>query len=147
MAYTIHKSDGTVITVEDNSLDQTYYVGSLPPGIGVGSLLVGRNTVDYGAAIAQNFLQMTENFASVTGTFPSDTTALQGQLWFDKTNEALFVRTTSLNSGGITNWKKLVTVNSTPPAIPTDGDILVAGSVISIYAGGTWNQIFPAVYS
>ncbi len=57
MSYTIHKTNGTAITVPDNTLDTTYYSGSVPPGVGYGSLLVGRNTTGYGAAIAQNFLQ------------------------------------------------------------------------------------------
>jgi hypothetical protein len=33
------------------------------------------------------------------------------------------------------------------PTDPVDGDIKVAGSIISIYAAGGWNQVFPAVYS
>jgi hypothetical protein len=32
------------------------------------------------------------------------------------------------------------------PAVPKNGDILIAGSVISIYASG-WKQVYPAVYS
>ena len=63
MSYIIHKADGTAITIPDNVLDTSFYAGSVPPGVGVGNILVGRNTVDYGAAIAQNIVQMTENFA------------------------------------------------------------------------------------
>lgn len=33
------------------------------------------------------------------------------------------------------------------PTSPADGDIKVVGSVVSIYAAGVWQQIFPAVYS
>lgn len=33
------------------------------------------------------------------------------------------------------------------PSTPKDGDIQVAGSVISIYANGAWRQVYPAVYS
>ncbi len=33
------------------------------------------------------------------------------------------------------------------PATPKNGDIQVSGSVVSIYAGGAWRQVFPAVYS
>jgi hypothetical protein len=192
MSYTIHKSDGQLVTVADNSLDTTYYVDSVPPGTGAGTILVGRNTIDYGASIAQNFLQMTENFASITGTFPSDTKALQGQLWFDKTIRSLYVRVTATTSGGLANWEKIVTVDNSgnaqvdgdltvtgdthleggltvdgaitaegglhvpvtftafplvPPQVAQNGDLLVVGSVVSIYAGGAWKQIFPPIYS
>lgn len=34
------------------------------------------------------------------------------------------------------------------PITPADGDVQVlAGPVIKLYAGGVWNQVFPAVYS
>ena len=33
------------------------------------------------------------------------------------------------------------------PSSPKNGDIQVSGSVISIYASGSWRQIFPAEYS
>lgn len=153
MAYTIHKSDGTLISVPDNAIDTAFYnpvggsSGGAAPGLGVGPLLVGRNTIDYGTAIAQNFLQITENFSSVTGTFPSDTTALQGQLWFDKTLGALYVRVTGATTGGITNWRKLATVADAGDVTGTDGQIKVVGSVVYIWAAGAWKQIFPAIYS
>jgi len=192
MSYTIHKSDGTAVTVPDNAIDLAYYNQSGgTTGLGQGTQLVGRNTIDYGAPIAQNFLQMVENFASSTGFFPSDATALQGQLWFNKTLGALYVRTTGATSGGIANWQQIVTLDATGnstingnlqvngtenitsdltvdgsitaegglhvpviftalpvlPQVALNGDMMVVGSVISIYAGGAWNQIFPAIYS
>lgn len=146
MSYTIYKSDGTAVTVPDNAVDIAYYNptgGS--GGNGLGTQLLGRNTINYGAPVAQNFLQLTENFSS--NVVPSDTTSLQGQLWFNKTSGtagALYVRITGNTSGGIANWAKLATVN---PPTPSDGSIQVVGSVISIYANGAWRQIFPAVYS
>ena len=159
MAYTIHKSDGTVVTVADNAIDQAYYNptgGSL--SLGQGTQLVGRNTIDYGAAIAQNILQMTENFSSASGSQPLGTYALQGQLWYDKTLSNLYVRTTpgTLGADGMVNWKKVVSVSSTetgttpvvnPSGPPVDGDVQIVGSVISMWAGGAWRQVFPAIYS
>lgn len=224
MSYIIHKSDGTAITVADNNADISLYTGSLPPAIGTGTLLIGRNYINYGAPIAQNFLQLTENFSS--GTIPDDTKALQGQLWFNKSSSTagnLYVRKTGTQSGGITNWNKIVvedtsgnvsitgtltapsfignassatnlvggsagtvvyqsatnttafvatgsagqvlTSNGTsaptwqtavapaytptinPVGTPKAGDIKVVGSVISIYAAGAWQQVFPAIYS
>ena len=162
MAYTIHKSDGTAVSVVDNAIDDSYYnISGGTVGTGQGFQLIGRNTINYGAATAQNFLQMTENFASATGTFPSDATALQGQLWFNKlstTTGNLYVRVaegTGLGAG-ILNWERLLSVSNSetgtvpiinPSGTPKDGDIQVVGTVISISAGGSWRQIFPAIYS
>jgi hypothetical protein len=113
MSYTIYKANGTPITVADNTLDNNFYNttggGGVSPGHGLGVQLVGRNTINYGGPIAQNFLQLTENFASTSAFFPSDTTALQGQLWFNQSDTSLYVRTTANTSGGIANWSKLVT--------------------------------------
>lgn len=157
MAYNIYRSDGTPVTVPDNAIDTAYYNasgGSTSNGLGV--QLIGRNAIDYGAGIAQNFVQMLENFAS--NSVPSDSTSLQGQMWFKTTSTStgnLYVRITTNGSGGIANWQQVVTTSTTHggsvpsvnPTTPADGDIKVVGSVISMYAGGVWNQVFPAVYS
>ncbi len=152
MAYNIYKSDGTSVTVPDNSIDvQFYNPNANGPGVGVGTQLVGRNAIDYGAPVAQTLLQLTENFCG--NNMPSDTTALRGQLWFNKNDNMLYVRHTSATTGGMLNWKKVVTIGDTEsvaiinPVTPKNGDIRVVGSVISIYADGAWRQVFPAVYS
>jgi hypothetical protein len=146
MAYNIYKSDGTTVSIPDNVIDQTYNEPNANgAGKGLGTQLVGRNAIDYGAPIAQNFLQQRENFCGTV--LPSDTTALQGQLWFNKasaTDGTLYVRITSNVSGGLANWRKIPTIN---PTTPSDGDIQVVGSVISIWANGAWQQVFPAIYS
>lgn len=168
MAYTIYKADGTAVSVVDNAVDTDYYDSSGgTTGSGLGIQLVGRNTINYGEPIAQNILQMTENFASGAGYFPNDSIALQGQLWFNKqstTAGALYVRIVAPTPGvpvhgGLANWQKIVTVSNTETGTPTDGDTWIhftdlinhppdpASLVISMYAGGAWRQIFPAVYS
>ena len=163
MAYTIYKSDGTAVIVADNATDTAYYntIGG-STGNGLGTQLIGRNAINYGAPVAQNFLQMTENFASLP--VPADATSLQGQLWFNKLSNTagnLYVRKTGATSGEIANWDKVVTLSPTQvaaggntptvytalPASANIGDILIIGSVISIYAAGAWKQVFPAVYS
>lgn len=205
MAYTIHKSDGTPISIPDNTVDAAYYNGTGGTlGLGMGLTLLGRNTIDYGQSVAQDFLQMVENFASTP--VPADATSLQGQLWFNKTSGTagkLYVRVSGANTGGILNWQQIVTTNSSGttiiggdvtvtgnevvqgdltvngsehvlnnlvvdgtitaegglhvpvvfhalpvlPQVAQDGDMLIIGSVISVYAAGAWRQIFPAVYS
>jgi hypothetical protein len=158
MAYAIYKSDGTLVTVPDNAIDSTFYNPTANgAGKGLGTQLVGRNAIDYGAPVAQTFLQLTENFCGTV--LPSDSTALQGQLWFNKTSGTdgvLYVRNSAATSGGLANWKQVVTIPSgsgrvavVNPASGTeqDGDIRVVGAVISMLAAGAWRQIFPAVYS
>lgn len=113
MPYTIHKSDGTAVVVPDNTIDVAYYNTTGGDGAtGLGTQLVGRNAINYGAPVAQNFLQLTENFASGTAFYPSNATALQGQLWFNKispTTGKLFVRITGNTSGSFSsNWKEIV---------------------------------------
>jgi hypothetical protein len=144
MAYTIYRADGTLVSVPDNAIDQTFYnPAANGPGIGMGIQLNGRNAIDYGAPTAQTLLQMTENFAS-NNVLPSDGTSLVGQLWFNKTTSSLFVKVTTANVGAA-NWRKIAVVD---PVVAGDGDIQVLpGPVINIWANGAWQQIFPAVYS
>jgi len=164
MAYTIHKSDGTTVLVPDNAIDQDYYnptggsSGGVTPGLGSGTQLIGRNTIDYGAAIAQNFLQITENFASADSTQPVGAYALEGQLWYNKDESNLYVRITpgTLGADSMANWQKLVmisgaqtgTIPVTNPSTGTekDGDTQISGSIISLWADGAWRQIYPAIY-
>ena len=113
MSYTIYHADGTPVPVPNAVIDSIYYNatgGTLATGLGI--QLIGDRAVDYGGPIAQNFLQMTENFAS--GIVPADATSLQGQLWFNKLSSAtgdLYVRKQDNTSGGIANWEKLATVS------------------------------------
>jgi hypothetical protein len=145
MAYNLFKptgSNGTnPISVPDNAIDTALY----DSGNKLGVQLIGRNAIDYGTAIAQNTIQMVSNFSGTT--LPNDTISLQGQLWYNATSSTagqLYVRVTSTASGGIANWRKLPVVNN---PTPSDGDIRVVGSVISIYANGAYQQVFPPIYS
>ena len=150
MAYIIHKSDGTAVTVADNSVDVSYYNPTGGGGVissqGMGTQLIGRNTIDYGAAVAQNFLQLTENFSS--STMPVDTKALQGQLWFNRTNGTsgeLYVRVSGATSGGMANWQQIVTGSLAEPAtqivygsgtgITSNSDFTFDGSTYTLSIG------------
>ncbi len=105
MAYNIFTADGTAITVPDNAISNEFYNPTANgTGKGVGLQLVGRNVVGYGAAIAQDLLQMASNFASTTA--PGDTTSMQGQLWFNLTDLTLYIRS-NVNTGGAANWKQV----------------------------------------
>jgi hypothetical protein len=111
MAYTIYKADGTAVSVIEGAISGVFYdPNANGTGKGIGQQLIGKSAINYGAPIAQNFLQLTENFCGTV--MPSDTTALQGQLWFNKlsnTSGDLYVRNTNTASGGMANWTKLLT--------------------------------------
>jgi len=143
MAYTIYKSDGTSVSVPDNTIDAQFYSPNVNgAGKGVGTQLIGRNAVDYGGPVAQNFLQLTENFCGTIA--PPNATALQGQLWFDKTNGILKVNVSSTVTA---DWRGISTIADPSAVTGYDGQIKVSGSTVYVWANGAWRQIFPAVYS
>jgi hypothetical protein len=77
MAYTINKSDGTVVTtVDDGTLNTDTSIQ-----------LIGRNYEGYGEAFNENLIKLMENFSNSTNPL----NAIEGQLWFDATNDALTV--------------------------------------------------------
>lgn len=153
--YTIYKSDGTAVTIPDSVIDTQYYspnANGASKGLGIQQ--IGRFSVNYGQAVAQNFLQITENFAGTV--MPADNIALQGQLWFKKnsgTDGVLYVRTSGSSTGGLANWQSVISANTTtgvaahrggevpvvsPTGTPHNGDIRVVGTDINIYASGQW---------
>ena len=76
MAYTIVKSDGTVLTtIADGTINTTSTSLGLP----------GRNYAGYGQQIDTNFVHQVENFAASTP--PAN--PLRGQLWYDINNSIL----------------------------------------------------------
>lgn len=54
---------------------------------------------------------------------------------------------TTLAGYGITDGVSSTSGATINPTTPKDGDIQVSGSVIKVYASGSWRQVFPAVYS
>ena len=70
MAYTIVKSDGTVLTtISDGTINTTSTSLGLP----------GRNYAGYGQTFDTNYVHIVENFADSTP--PAN--PLRGQLWYD----------------------------------------------------------------
>jgi hypothetical protein len=111
MSYNIYKSDGTIIVVENLINDQSFNDPTANGGKGIGIQFAGFMSENYVVPIAQNFLQITENFAGAT--LPSDSKALLGQLWFNKTSSILYVRTVDSLTGGISNWEEILSGNTT----------------------------------
>ena len=104
MAYTIVKSDGTVLTtIADGTINTTSTSLGLP----------GRNYAGYGQYLDTDFVHVLENFASTT----PPPNPLQGQLWFDTnvnvlkvcpsnyvTTASSWLALTSTSSGGTTTF-------------------------------------------
>lgn len=86
MAYDVTKTDGTRLTIlADRTVDITTPIK-----------LIGKNYAGYGEIMAENLVQMLENFSSPGNldTYqPEDTTKLGnpiiGQLWYDSVNEVI----------------------------------------------------------
>jgi len=70
MAYTINKTDGTILaTVADGQIDN----------ISSDLTLIGKNYSGFGESINENFIKLLENFSSTAA--PSN--PIRGQIWFD----------------------------------------------------------------
>jgi hypothetical protein len=127
MAYDIYKADGTTVTIINSIVNQQFNDPAANGGKGLGIRLPGLGAAQYTPSIFQDILQITENFAGTSP--PSDATALQGQLWFQKlspTSGNLYVRRTNSLSGGLANWDQFIAGNTTVvPGSYTSADITV----------------------
>jgi hypothetical protein len=113
MAYTIVKSDGTVLTtIADGTINTTSTSLGLP----------GRNFAGYGQTVDTNFVHQLENYAS--NTPPAN--PLRGQLWYDINNSLLKICPTY----GLSNanaWVTLATSSGT--SVTTFGTVSVTGNL------------------
>jgi len=70
MAYTINKTDGTILaTVADGQIDE----------LSTDLTLVGKNYSGFGESINENFVKLLENFSNSS----QPTSPVRGQIWFD----------------------------------------------------------------
>ena len=113
MAYTIVKSDGTVLTtIADGTINTTSTSLGLP----------GRNFAGYGQTVDTNFVHQLENYAA--NTPPAN--PLRGQLWYDLNASLLKVCPTD----GLSNanaWVTLATSSGT--STTTFGTVSVTGNL------------------
>ena len=113
MAYTIVKSDGTVLTtIADGTINTTSTSLGLP----------GRNYAGYGQSLDTNFVHMVENFAD--NAPPSN--PLRGQLWFNTNNSTLYVCPTDGESNSLA-WLALTATSS--GGNTTFGSVNVTGNL------------------
>jgi len=113
MAYTIVKSDGTVLTtIADGTINTTSTSLGLP----------GRNFAGYGQTVDTNFVHQLENYAA--NTPPAN--PLRGQLWYDLNSSLLKVCPTD----GLSNanaWVSLAVSSGT--STTTFGSVSVTGNL------------------
>ena len=115
MAYTIVKSDGTVLTtIADGTINTTSTTLGLP----------GRNYAGYGQSLDTNFVHQLENFAYSS----PPASPLKGQLWFNTTANTLNVCPLD-GTANANAWLVLTTTSGTGNT--TFGNIIVTGQVQS----------------
>ena len=112
MAYTIVKSDGTVLTtIADGTINTTSTSLGLP----------GRNYAGYGQTLDTNFVHMLENFASTS--VPAN--PIIGQLWFNTNANVLYV--CPQNDAPASEWLALASTSGN--GVTTFGQVTVTGNV------------------
>lgn len=113
MAYTIVKSDGTVLTtIADGTINTTSTTLGLP----------GKNYAGYGQSLDTNFVHILENFAD--NAPPSN--PLRGQLWYNTNNQTLYVCPTNGETNSA-NWLALTSTSSSGST--TFGNVTVTGDL------------------
>ena len=113
MAYTIIKTNGTVLTtIQDGTINTT----STPLG------LPGRNYAGYGASLDTNFVHQLENFAN-TAPPPNP---LTGQLWYNTNNQTMYI----CPADGTSNANAWLALTSTQSVgATTFGSVTVTGNL------------------
>ena len=130
MAYTINKTDGTVVTtITDGTVDNTTSLQ-----------LFGKSYSGFGAGLNENLVKLLENAASTSA--PS--APLKGELWFDTTTNQLKVYdgTSFKPTGGSKS-------SASQPTSPSAGDLWhdTANDQISVYTGSAWLLVGPVYTS
>lgn len=130
MAYTINKTDGTIFAIV---ADGTINTDS-------SQTIVGKNYAGYGEFLGENFVHLLENGSNPT----APGAPLQGQLWYDQTNNIIKVYNGTLFkslSGAISS--------STTPTSNVAGDLWfdTVNDQLKVYSGSAFVTIGPAFTS
>lgn len=113
MAYTIVRSDGTVLTsISDGTINTTSTSLGLP----------GRNYPGYGQTVDTNFVHLMESFADST----PPPNPLRGQLWYNTNDSTLNVCPTD-GEANAAAWVVLATTSGT--GTTTFGNVTVTGNI------------------
>ncbi len=130
MAYTINKTDGTILaTITDGTIDNT---SSLT--------LFGKSYSGFGELLNENLIKLLENQTSTS----SPTAPLKGELWFDANTNQLKVYDGSAfkPTGGAKS-------SATAPTSPSAGDLWMDSddNQVYVYTGSAWLLVGPAYTS
>lgn len=126
MAYTINKTDGSILaTVADGTINTDYV-----------PTLIGKNYAGYGDALNESFVHMLENSANTTAPI----NPIAGQLWYNTTNGVLEVYDS-------VNWKTLAssTVDTVAPSSAVTGDMWFddTNKQLNVYDGAGFVLVGP----
>ena len=130
MAYTVNKTDGTILaTVADGTIDTTTDL-----------TLIGKNYAGYGEFFNENLIKLLENFSNTSA--PSSPVA--GQMWWDKTNNLLKVYT-----GSAFKTVSSSTASSSTPTTNVTGDLWwdTTNGQLKVYNGSAFTTIGPSFTS
>ena len=130
MAYTVNKTDGTILsTVADGTIDTTTDL-----------TLIGKNYAGYGELFNENLVKLLENFANTSA--PSSPVA--GQMWWDKTNNLLKVYT-----GSAFKTVSSSTSSASTPSTNVTGDLWwdTTNGQLKVYNGSSFTTIGPSFTS
>ena len=126
MAYTINKTDGSVVTtITDGTVDNTTSLQ-----------LFGKSYSGFGEGLNENLVKLLENAASTSA--PS--APLRGELWFDtNTNQIKVYDGTSFKPTGGAK------ASATQPSSPSTGDLWLDTDDDQVYAytGTAWQLVGP----
>jgi len=130
MAYTVNKTDGTILaTVADGTIDTTTDL-----------TLIGKNYAGYGEFFNENLVKLLENFSNTSA--PASPVA--GQMWWDKTNNLLKVYT-----GTAFKTVSSSTASASTPTGSVTGDLWwdTTNGQLKVYNGSTFTTIGPSFTS
>ncbi len=130
MAYTVNKTDGTILaTVADGTIDTTTDL-----------TLIGKNYAGYGEFFNENLVKLLENFSNTSA--PASPVA--GQMWWDKTNNLLKVY-----NGTTFKTVSSSTASASTPSSGVTGDLWwdTTNGQLKVYNGSTWTTIGPSFTS
>ena len=130
MAYTINKTDGTVVTtITDGTVDNTTSLQ-----------LFGKSYSNFGEGLNENLVKLLENASSSSAPIAP----LKGELWFDtSTNQLKVYDGTSFKPTGGSKS------SSSQPTSPSAGDLWhdTANDQLSVYTGSAWLLVGPVYTS
>src|SRR6056300_296659 len=130
MAYTINKTDGTVVTtITDGTVDNTTSLQ-----------LFGKSYSGFGEGLNENLVKLLENAASTA----APTAPLRGELWFDtSTNQLKLYYGTSFKPTGGSKAQSSAPTNASAGDLWLDTD----DDQVYAYTGSAWQLVGPVYTS